>query len=120
MNEFSTLPLVVGSGAPEQASSLFAVLENEPELARKVIAAVRVGNRRWDLEFENGLRLKLPEKTKAYGPLEAWAAFAKLEQEKGVLMMDVAIVDLRLADRVVLRFTPEGMKTYQDNNNQAT
>jgi len=120
VTEFSDLPLVVGPGAPEEAVKLFAILAQKPNLARQVIAAVRVGNRRWDLEFDNGLKLKLPEKTNTYGPSEAWEAFSEMEHDQDVMLMDVAVVDLRLPDRVVLRLTPEGMKSYQAKNDQGT
>lgn len=90
-----------------------------PDLARKVVAAVRVGQRRWDLEFDNGMRLKLPEQSDHYGEAEAWAAFINLTVEKDIMALDVAEADLRLPDRIIMRLTPEGQKAFE-NKDQGT
>lgn len=117
--EFINLPFIVGPGAPAAAADLLAVLASEPELAGRVVSAIRVGQRRWDLEFDNGMRLKLPEAAEDYGPAEAWQAFATMEAEKGVMNLQVATFDLRLSGRVVLRLTPEGKAAFE-NNDQKT
>ena len=48
---FASLPLVVGAGAPEHAAELLAMLATQPELQVQVKAAVRVGERRWNLQL---------------------------------------------------------------------
>jgi len=118
LSEFSDLPFIVGQGAPEAAADLFTLLKSQPELAARVVSAVRVGQRRWDLEFDNGMRLKLPEKTNTHGPAEAWRRFAEMEAEKAVLSMDVAVFDMRLADRVVMKLTPEGREAYENQDQE--
>ncbi|MCH8172704.1 MAG: cell division protein FtsQ/DivIB [Proteobacteria bacterium] len=114
LKEFSRLPFIVGPGAPAAAAELFSVLASEPELSARVVSAIRVGDRRWDLEFDNGMRLKLPEQSKTHGPARAWKRFAEMEAEKGILSLGVMVIDLRLADRVVMKLTPEGRKLYQN------
>lgn len=96
---FIDLPLVVGEEAAEEAAELVAILESEPELAERVVAAVWVSQRRWNLHLEGRVEVRLPEK----GAAEAWRQFARLEREQGLLDRDVAMVDLRLGDRLVLR-----------------
>lgn len=118
-SDYAHLPFVVGPGAPEAASALFNLLATTPDLGKKVVAAVRVGQRRWDLEFDNGMRLKLPEKSETYGEAEAWAAFINLTIEKNILAMDVAEADLRLPDRIIMRLTPEGQEAFE-NKDQGT
>src|SRR5581483_10946130 len=49
LNEFHQLPLVVGAGAPAAAASLIDALTDHPDLQQRVTAAVRVGERRWNL-----------------------------------------------------------------------
>lgn len=117
--DYPELPFIVGPGAPEAAASLYGLLATTPDLASRVVAAVRVGQRRWDLEFDNGLRLKLPEQGERYGEAEAWQAFIDLNQEKAILTLGVSIADLRLPGRVVLRLTPEGRKAFE-NRDQKT
>ncbi|MFT9258410.1 MAG: cell division protein FtsQ/DivIB, partial [Acetobacter sp.] len=51
---FTKLPLVVGDGANEAATSLIDILAAEPDLKARVTAAVRVSNRRWNLTLRDG------------------------------------------------------------------
>ena len=116
MIEFEHLPLLVGPGAPKKAVSLFALLQSEKELAERVVSAIRIGERRWDLEFDSGVRLKLPEEGGVYGPAKAWATFAQLVREKNVLGKEVLSLDMRLDDRVILKLTPNGEKIFENND----
>ncbi len=101
--DFAGLTLVVGPDAPAHAAQLLRLLDDEPELRRRVIAAVRVGGRRWNLRFQGGTDVRLPET----GAAEAWAQFARIERQHGVLQRDVDSIDLRLPDRLVVRTAPE-------------
>ncbi len=103
---FEDLPLVVGDGAPARADELFALLATEPEMATRVKAATRVGNRRWNLKLddvEHGLEARLPE-------LEAevaWHRLAELERNRGLSGKLVTMIDLRVPDRLVLKSEPQ-------------
>lgn len=112
LHQYAELPLLVGEGAPEAAPALFALLARQPALAERVAAAIRVGTRRWDIEFDTGLRLKLPEAGKDYGPAEAWAKFAELAEREGAFRLEVASFDLRLPGRVVMKLTEDGEKDF--------
>ena len=57
----ASLPLVVGPGAPAAAAALIDALTDRPELQKRVVAAVRVGERRWNLRLNNGADVMLPE-----------------------------------------------------------
>ena len=93
------LPLVVGEGAGTNAAQLFAQLTPFSDLTKDVIAAIRVGDRRWTLKLASGLDIMLPDDNIA----EALTSLAKLDEEHGVLKRDIAAVDLRLLDRVTVR-----------------
>jgi cell division protein FtsQ len=99
LQPYARLIVVVGSDAPAHAAELIAALGAHPDLARRVRAAVRVGGRRWDLHLDNRVRIRLPED----GAGAAWTRLARLEAEHGLLERDVATVDLRLPDRVIVR-----------------
>ena len=101
--DYAGLTLVVGPDAPTHAAGLLRLLDGEPELRRRVVAAVRVGGRRWNLRFHGGTDVRLPET----GAAEAWAQFARIERQHGVLQRDVDSIDLRLPDRLVVRTAPE-------------
>jgi cell division protein FtsQ len=99
LRKYSKLLVIVGDNAPQRAESLFDLLAREPELRERVTAAVFVGKRRWNLRFDNGVDVKLPEEN----PGEAWSRLADLQSQHGILEKDVRIIDLRLPDQVVLR-----------------
>ena len=97
--KYSKLLVIVGESAPDHADALFDLLGREPQLRERVAAAVFVGKRRWNLRFDNGVDVKLPEEN----PAAAWSRFAALQRQHGILEKDVRIVDLRLPDQVVVR-----------------
>ncbi|RJG44581.1 cell division protein FtsQ/DivIB [Mesorhizobium sp. DCY119] len=100
------LPLVVGYGAAERASGFIAKIKQFPELASRVKGYVRVSERRWDLRLENGITVKLPE----YGEDTALADLVKMDHDTGLLSRDIAGVDMRLSDRLVVQLTPEAVE----------
>lgn len=99
---FAHLPVLVGPDAPAHAAALLGMLAAEPDLGAKVIAAVRVQGRRWNLRLDNGVDVRLPED----GPGAAWAQLARIQREHGLLERDVTTIDLRLPDRLVVRTAP--------------
>lgn len=99
LGAFRKLPILVGNDAPRHAPSLFAMLQSEPRLARQVISAVRVGNRRWNVEFKNGIQVRLPENDAHL----AWHRLARLDATHKLLARDVRMIDMRLPDRLIIR-----------------
>ena len=55
------LPLVIGPGADRQEPAFQTLMVAAPALKPRVRAATWVGNRRWDLLFDTGETLSLPE-----------------------------------------------------------
>lgn len=103
---FGHLPVLVGDQAPKEAPALLAMLETAPELRARVRAATLVGERRWNLLFDNGIDVRLPEEN----PADAWTRLATMEREHKVLAKDVVAIDLRFADRLVVRVAPDTAK----------
>ncbi len=97
--EFAHLPIVVGDDAPAHAEALLFLLATEPDLQKRVTAAVRVGGRRWNLKLDNGIDVRLPEEDAA----SAWSRLATLERDNKLLSRDVVAIDLRLPDRLIVR-----------------
>jgi cell division protein FtsQ len=96
---FGELPLVVGAGAPEAATALLDALAAQPELKSHVVAAVRVGERRWNLRLKNGADVMLPEGA----VVPALAKLMELQTSQALLDRPLATVDMRLPDRLVVR-----------------
>jgi cell division protein FtsQ len=103
LDRFRHLVTLVGDDAPKGAPELLALLATEPQLERRVTAAIRVGERRWNLQMDNGIDVRLPETDIA----QAWTQLAQLEREQKVLGRDVVTIDLRLPDRFVIRVNPD-------------
>ncbi len=95
------LPLVVGVGAAKAARELFDLLGRRPDFRKRVRAAVRVADRRWNLKLVNGVEIRLPEENLPH----AVAKIGRLEEEHGILSRDVEVVDLRLPKGVTIRLT---------------
>jgi len=100
---FAVLPLVVGPGAPEYAAALLDQLAALPQLRARVVAAVRVGERRWNLRLNNGADVLLPEGAEA----PAMARLMELHSTQALLDRPLQALDLRLPDRLVVRPLPE-------------
>ena len=97
------LPLIIGTGAPAKAPDFLAKIKAYPEFAARVKGYIRIGERRWDLKLENGITIKLPED----GEDQAIAELVKMDHDNGLLTRDIAAVDMRLSDRLVVQLTPE-------------
>ncbi|MBX3568437.1 MAG: cell division protein FtsQ/DivIB [Rhizobiaceae bacterium] len=100
------LPLVVGAGAAERAKDFVDKIARFPSIAARVKGYVLVSQRRWNLFLDNGLTVKLP----AQGEDAALAALVDMARDKDLFRRDVASVDMRLADRVVVRLSTEAME----------
>ncbi|MGH6932376.1 MAG: cell division protein FtsQ/DivIB [Dongiaceae bacterium] len=107
---FANLLVIVGADAPEHASELLELLDQQPELSRHVVAAVRVAGRRWNLRLANGIDIKLPELDSA----AAWRELARLDRERGILARDLSVIDLRVPDRLVVRLSPTAIERNAD------
>lgn len=102
-SEWPNLPLVVGYGANAEAEALIEMLEHHDEIASRVSAMVRVGDRRWNLRLTNGLDIKLPEDEVG----AALALLSAMHSERGVLRLDAESIDLRQPGEMIVRALPE-------------
>lgn len=100
------LPLVVGQGAQNTAKMFIQALSTYPQLYNRVRAYVRVGDRRWDLILDDGMRIMLPENS----AFERLASFVQSGAEQNLLSRDVVRVDLRLADRITVSLSDEALE----------
>lgn len=101
------LPLVLGQGAPARVAELSSLLAAEPALAARVVYAALAGGRRWDLRLADGVTVLLPEKDAGL----ALARLGRAQERDNLLARDVARIDLRLPDRMVVRAGQADPKT---------
>jgi cell division protein FtsQ len=103
------LPLVVGPQANRKTEALAKLMDAAPALKPMLAGATWIGNRRWDLRFQSGEQLLLPE-----GEAEAAAAlvnFARMDGVDRLLGRGVLRFDMRDPSRFVLRLPPGQSKT---------
>jgi cell division protein FtsQ len=99
------LPVVVGPGANRRATQLAALMATAPSLKPLVTAASWQGDRRWDIIFQSGEKVMLPE-----GDAEAAKAlafFAQEDRRAGMLGKGLVSIDLRDPSRMVARMSRE-------------
>ena len=101
VDKMPDLPLVIGPGANERASELKTILADAPTLQAQLSSATWVGGRRWDLSFQSGETVALPEGERAAH--DALARFAKADRSSGLLGRGLVRFDLRIPGKMVVR-----------------
>ncbi len=97
------LPLLVGRGAPERVDEVLSLNRKAPLAGRRITAAVLIRGRRWDVELDNGVLIKLPEE----GMAAAWRKFAAIVNEGRMPLENIAEIDLRIRGRLFARLSRE-------------
>ena len=95
------LPLVIGPGANSKASQLKTIMAGAPAMQAQLASATWVGGRRWDLSFQSGETVALPEGVKP--AKEALSRFAKMDRSSGLLGRGLVRFDLRLPGKMIVR-----------------
>jgi cell division protein FtsQ len=90
---------VVGAGANTEAANLVNQMEATPVLFQDVKAAVRVGDRRWDLFMNTGLIISLPETNVGAALKLAETAFLSSD----VKSLPLSKLDYRIAGEVAFQ-----------------
>lgn len=98
-NRMPDLPLVIGPGADRQEAAYQRLLAAAPALKPRVKAATWVGNRRWDLTFDSGETLALPQE----GAAAALVKFAELDGARALLGKGWLRFDMRDPAKLVAR-----------------
>jgi cell division protein FtsQ len=100
---FVGLPFVVGDGANTKVGEFLALLDGAGELRSRIVAGIRVGDRRWRLKMDNGTVVDLPE----LHADRAVAQLVALDKQARLLDKDVVSVDLRIPGRVTARLSDD-------------
>jgi cell division protein FtsQ len=105
-NDYPELPLVVGDAAGDDAMVMVRAMSQYPDLKKGLVALSRIADRRWDMIYDSGVRVKLPEQ----GVAQALAQLMTLEQHFRILERDVTVIDLRVAGIVAVKPTDDAAK----------
>lgn len=93
------LPLVIGPGADQQEPAYQALLAAAPALRPRVRAAAWMANRRWDLTFDTGETLALPQDD----PEAALVKFAQMDGANPLLGRGWVRFDMRVPGKMYAR-----------------
>jgi len=93
------LMLVIGVGAEKNANVIVQTIKRYSSINEGLVALSKIADRRWDLLYNNGLRVQLPE----FGVAKALAKLVEYQKEYSLLDRDVSLIDLRLEDELVVR-----------------
>ncbi|AGF74712.1 cell division protein FtsQ [Bartonella australis AUST/NH1] len=104
------LPLVVGQGAQDAAKLFIQSLSVCPQFRDHIRSYVRVGDRRWDVILDNGMRIMLPEK----GAVERLIFLTKTGVLEDLFSRDILSIDLRLSDRITVALSDEMLERYHE------
>ncbi len=100
LNAMPNLPLVIGPDANVQATALTALMDHAPQLKPVLDGAMWIGDRRWDLKFQSGETLLLPEGEAAAAT--ALKKFAELDAAQRLLGRGMARFDMRNPDQMAV------------------
>lgn len=95
------LPLLIGPGANAHSEELDRLMGSVPSLQPQLASATWVGGRRWDLNFQSGETIALPEGEQASSA--ALQRFAKVDRSSGLLGRGIVRVDLRIPGKMIVR-----------------
>jgi cell division protein FtsQ len=105
VSQMPDLPLLIGKGANAHAVALDGLLNKAPALKAQLVSATWVGERRWDLAFQSGETVALPEGDAAAAT--ALTRFAKMDKSAGLLGRGILRFDLRIPGKMTVRLPRE-------------
>ena len=101
VDQMPDLPLLIGPGANDRALALDRLMDAVPTLKPQLASATWIGRRRWDLAFQTGEMVALPEGEPA--ARQALAKFAKADRSSGLLGRGLVRFDLRVPGKMIVR-----------------
>jgi len=104
IQNYTHLPVVVGSDAPRHAPQLLSLLDQLPDFKKRIAAITWVGERRWNLLVDKTIEVKLPEKD----PEGALKQLIRVLSNPKIDFTQVKSIDLRQTNQVSLRMSSSG------------
>lgn len=102
------LPVIAGKGADTSVGEALQVINAAGPLLGRVRGLERIGNRRWDVVLDRGLRIQLPT-NKPVPALERVLALDSITPN-GMLDRDIAVVDMRMPGRPTIRLNENAVE----------
>lgn len=61
-HQYSDLPVILNADDPSSARPIMEMLAANPQISDRIFSLKQFGGRRWDINFQNGYHVKLPER----------------------------------------------------------
>lgn len=104
-DRYRELPYVVGPRAADRMDEFIRLIAAVPALSDRIRAGMLISERRWTLVLKRGIELLLPQED----PETALRRIAALDTDTALLSREIAAVDFRFADKVIVRLTDRGI-----------
>jgi cell division protein FtsQ len=101
VDKMPDLPLLIGPGANGEERQLGRLMASVPTLKPQLSSATWIGGRRWDLNFQSGETVALPEGEDA--ARAALTKFGRRDRESGLLGRGIVRFDLRKPGQMTVR-----------------
>lgn len=101
VDKMPDLPLLIGPGANAEEQQLTRLMAAVPTLKPQLTSASWIGGRRWDLNFQSGETVALPEGEEA--AMTALSKFARVDKQSGLLGRGIVRFDLRIPGKMIVR-----------------
>ena len=101
VDKMPDLPLLIGAGANVQEQQLSRLMATVPTLKPQLASATWVGGRRWDLNFQSGETVALPEGEDA--ARSALDKFARADKQSSLLGHGLIRFDLRVPGKMIVQ-----------------
>jgi cell division protein FtsQ len=109
------LPLVIGPAANRHATELDDLVAAAPHLKPQLAGASWVGGRRWDLRFQSGEVLALPEGRETAS--KALVQFARMDKMTQLLGRGLVRFDMRVPGKFIVRVSSQPGTVIRDAPN---
>ena len=98
IKQFPSLPISRGANANKAIPQFVKLLKQFPLIEQQIVFCTFLGNRRWNIDINRGLLIKLPEENIA----EALSILQRMGNKDGYFSSDIAVIDLRVPGRVII------------------
>lgn len=113
ISDFSYLLIISGENVKDYINDLFNLLSIYYDLSNKIYMVDRVGGRRWNLMLKNNILIKMPEEDGNI--FNVWSNLDKMMNIYG-LDVDLEEIDLRIKDRIYLKYKDKTFKEIENLN----
>ena len=93
------LPMIAGDNAPKAVGELMRVLNKFPKFKSQVVFCNFIGNRRWNIQMDNEILIKLPEDNL----YRAISYLSKLMSGTKQLNPNLSVIDLRIEEKIIIQ-----------------